>query len=186
MIQRTIPVQPGETSVTAALRTIAGLAGGVVLYTTNGSHSPGSLHYIGRAVDIALPDGSTWDSPKLGAVAQRILELVPLRFIVELIWAGPPNPVFIKNGRHVAPYAAADHHNHVHLAATADFTYASEAPMSDRPVVNAPIVGIAMTPTGLGYLLVAADGGVFAFGDAKFYGNVEFKLPLGDSWTPAA
>ena len=27
------------------------------------------------------------------------------------------------------------------------------------------------TPDGKGYLLVAADGGVFAFGDAHFYGS---------------
>jgi hypothetical protein len=34
-----------------------------------------------------------------------------------------------------------------------------------------PIVGIATTPTGHGYWLVAADGGIFAFGDATFYGS---------------
>ena len=37
--------------------------------------------------------------------------------------------------------------------------------------LNAPIVGIAEMPTGKGYWLVAADGGVFNFGDAGFYGN---------------
>jgi uncharacterized protein YkwD len=34
-----------------------------------------------------------------------------------------------------------------------------------------PIVGIAATPTGKGYWLVAADGGIFTFGDAHFYGS---------------
>jgi hypothetical protein len=38
--------------------------------------------------------------------------------------------------------------------------------------LNRPIVGIAPTPTGQGYWLVAADGGVFAFGDAPFYGSM--------------
>jgi hypothetical protein len=33
-------------------------------------------------------------------------------------------------------------------------------------------VGIARTPDGAGYWLVAADGGVFAFGDAVFYGSM--------------
>jgi hypothetical protein len=33
-----------------------------------------------------------------------------------------------------------------------------------------PVVGIAATPTGRGYWLTAADGGVFAFGDAPFLG----------------
>jgi len=37
--------------------------------------------------------------------------------------------------------------------------------------LNAPIVGIASTPNGNGYWLVAADGGVFNFGSAKFLGS---------------
>ena len=36
--------------------------------------------------------------------------------------------------------------------------------------LNAPVVGIAGTPSDGGYWLVAADGGVFAFGDAPFRG----------------
>ncbi len=35
-----------------------------------------------------------------------------------------------------------------------------------------PIVGIESTPTGAGYWLVAANGGVFAFGDARFRGSL--------------
>ena len=34
-----------------------------------------------------------------------------------------------------------------------------------------PIVGMAATPDGQGYWLVASDGGVFAYGDAQFYGS---------------
>ena len=34
-----------------------------------------------------------------------------------------------------------------------------------------PIVGMAATPDGRGYWLVASDGGVFAFGDAPFFGS---------------
>ena len=37
--------------------------------------------------------------------------------------------------------------------------------------LNAPIVGMAASPTGHGYRLVASDGGVFAFGDAAFDGS---------------
>jgi hypothetical protein len=33
------------------------------------------------------------------------------------------------------------------------------------------MVGMASSPDGKGYWLVAADGGVFAFGDAQFAGN---------------
>ena len=37
--------------------------------------------------------------------------------------------------------------------------------------LNAPILGLAATPTGQGYWLVASDGGIFNFGDALFYGS---------------
>ena len=53
--------------------------------------------------------------------------------------------------------------------------------------LNAPIVGIADTPDGNGYWLVASDGGIFAFGDARFFGSMALR-PLnspivGISWT---
>ena len=36
---------------------------------------------------------------------------------------------------------------------------------------NQPVVGLAQTSDGGGYWMVAADGGVFAYGDATFYGS---------------
>jgi len=41
----------------------------------------------------------------------------------------------------------------------------------------APIVGMAATPSGDGYWLVAADGGIFAFGSAPYEGSTG-GLPL--------
>ncbi len=41
--------------------------------------------------------------------------------------------------------------------------------------MNAPIVSGFSTPDGKGYYLVAADGGVFAFGDATFQGSLGGK-----------
>ncbi|MDA8340662.1 MAG: hypothetical protein M0007_00310, partial [Actinomycetota bacterium] len=41
--------------------------------------------------------------------------------------------------------------------------------------LNAPIVGMAATPDGHGYWLVASDGGVFSFGDATFLGSMGAK-----------
>ena len=46
----------------------------------------------------------------------------------------------------------------------------------DQPL-NKPIVGIAATPDGNGYWLVASDGGVFNYGDAAFTGSAG-ALPL--------
>jgi peptidoglycan hydrolase-like protein with peptidoglycan-binding domain len=43
--------------------------------------------------------------------------------------------------------------------------------------LNAPVVGMASTPDGQGYWMVASDGGVFNYGDAAFYGSAG-ALPL--------
>jgi hypothetical protein len=40
------------------------------------------------------------------------------------------------------------------------------------PTLNAPIVGGAVTPDNNGLYMVAADGGVFAFGDARYQGSM--------------
>ena len=40
------------------------------------------------------------------------------------------------------------------------------------PSLNAPIVGMAMAPSVGGYWLVASDGGIFAYGGARFYGSM--------------
>jgi hypothetical protein len=47
--------------------------------------------------------------------------------------------------------------------------------------LNRPIVGMAATPSGLGYWLVASDGGIFTFGDAAFFGStgaVDLARPI--------
>jgi N-acetylmuramoyl-L-alanine amidase len=38
-------------------------------------------------------------------------------------------------------------------------------------VLNKPVVGMTATHDGNGYWLVAADGGIFSFGDATYYGS---------------
>lgn len=38
--------------------------------------------------------------------------------------------------------------------------------------LNSPVVGGSVTPSGQGYWLAAADGGIFAFGDAGFHGSM--------------
>ena len=54
--------------------------------------------------------------------------------------------------------------------------------------LNAPVIGIAHTPTGNGYWLVAEDGGIFSYGDAVFHGStgsMELNAPvLGMEPTP--
>lgn len=192
MSQRDIDVQPGETDVTAALRKMASLMEWAVTSTTNGAHSKTSYHYSGQAVDLAAREGPGRDTSALLAINEGIIRFLPLALIEELIYAGPGN-MCVKNGK-VATYSAAvmgRHHDHVHLAVVAGFRYQrgpENMPADDpnRPNVTAPIVGIASTPTGKGYWLVAADGGVFAFGDAAFFGNVEYVKPDDRAWLPRA
>ena len=43
--------------------------------------------------------------------------------------------------------------------------------------LNAPIVGMAPTPDGGGYWMVGSDGGVYASGDARFYGSTGQPAP---------
>ena len=43
--------------------------------------------------------------------------------------------------------------------------------------LNRPIVGMATTPDGNGYWLVASDGGIFNYGDAVFYGSTGSDPP---------
>ena len=37
--------------------------------------------------------------------------------------------------------------------------------------LNAPVLDMTATPSGHGYWMVAADGGIFTFGDATFHGS---------------
>jgi hypothetical protein len=43
--------------------------------------------------------------------------------------------------------------------------------MGGQPL-NEPVVGMTATSTGHGYHLIAADGGVFSYGDALFDGSM--------------
>lgn len=202
-MQADIPIQPNESDEVRALRQLAQIGGWCVTHTTDGRHAENSLHKIkatngyGRAVDLAAREASGWDTEALLRINEQVLQLLPLSMISELIYAGLGG-ICVKNGRMVdgqtvyGPIVLAAHHDHVHLAVIAGFTYNGGPPMApaddpNRVNVNAPIVGIAVTPTGNGYYLVGADGGVFTFGDAKLFGTpIEYVKPDGREWLPKA
>jgi ribosomal protein L24E len=63
------------------------------------------------------------------------------------------------------------------------FAYGNAASYGDTSAmhINLPIVGMASTPDGKGYWLVASDGGIFTFGDAGFFGstgNINLNKPI--------
>lgn len=198
MPQRDAPVQPNESRELHALRVFARLMGWCVYSASSGGHSGTSYHYaegtdgVGLAVDLVDPAGPGWDSTALDLINSQIIRFIPLPLIKELIYSAP-DAINVHNGKIVPttywPKGIPDrHHNHNHLAVAKGFTYNSpEVLVPDDPNrtnVNAPICGMAATPSGKGYWLAAMDGGVFAFGDAVFLGNVEYILPEGRTWLP--
>ena len=54
-------------------------------------------------------------------------------------------------------------------------SYGSIATLGLEHRLGGEFVDIAAMPTGKGYWLVAADGGVFSFGTAQFYGSMGGK-----------
>lgn len=190
MTQRDIPVQNDETTVTAALRKLAGIMGWAVTHTTDGGHTSRSYHYVGRAVDLAARSGPGWDSPELLAINEGIIQVLPLSMISELIYSGPGN-VCVQNGRVVkgmSVYGAdvmSRHHNHVHLAVISTFTYngSQEVAVPDNdpnlPDIIGPvqfaIAGSDSDGICQGYYIFShATGELHSFGPgAKFYGRSE-------------
>jgi hypothetical protein len=69
-------------------------------------------------------------------------------------------------------YTAADTSDSVPVYGSVTISFVAAQPVSSSSAhLNAPIVGMAATPDGGGYWLVASDGGVFTYGDATFYGS---------------
>lgn len=173
-------------------------------------HVDGSWHYVkatggtGTAVDFggAIPGVNQTTVLQMAAIYRALLDVGGQ--LAELIYSGidvdgRPVTIAVHQGRRVdgasfyGPAVWRDHFDHVHVAVPRGVFLShptgtlqgGQMAVDDpnRTNVNAPITGIAITPTGKGYILVAADGGVFTFGDAEFFGNVEYVLPDGHSWT---
>ena len=70
----------------------------------------------------------------------------------------------VNDGGDVFAFGEADH--------LGDFIGDPGVPGSGVPGDHAAVVDIVATESGNGYWLVAADGGVFAFGDAPFHGSL--------------
>lgn len=189
MTQRDIAVQPGETKVTAALRKLATVMGWAVTSTTNGAHSQTSYHYSGRAIDLAAQSGPGVNTSELLEINESVIQFVPLSMISELIYSGPGN-VCVKDGHIVTglkafgPTIMGRHHDHVHLAVVATFTYngSQEVAVPDNDPNLPDIVGpvqleVLFNSNGecTGYFIFShATGELHSFGPgARFYGRSE-------------
>lgn len=135
-----------------------------VTSTTGGQHAPGSYHYQGCAVDLAGPAPSR-NSPELLAIFAAFGPAESQ--LAELVYAGAPYN--IKDGRRVPPYAVSAHHDHVHVAVRPG-TF-----LVPPGVDMTKIIAFQATATGQGYWFLTEDGGLFAFGDARYAGRIEWR-----------
>jgi hypothetical protein len=86
----------------------------VVTSTNGGAHTPTSWHYKNQAVDFG---GSATEMQKLAGYVNHHYR----NKLHELIHSGGAG-YYVKNGQTVAPYAVAQHRNHVHIAAPSGFS----------------------------------------------------------------
>jgi hypothetical protein len=83
-----------------------------------------------------------------------------------------PEPDGLGTGRHILLYGDSfNRYYEVHATGTVDPFGDAPDPGEPSGPLNKPIVGMATTPDGGGYWLVASDGGIFSYGDAQFYGS---------------
>ncbi len=139
------------SSVPADGKTAAAVS--VLLYDANGLPIPG------RTVKLTASGGSSVISPatlttdKDGAATFTVTDSTP----------------------QTVTYTAQDTTDNIAVTGSVSlvFTTASapSATSTTSKPANAPVVGMATTPDGGGYWLVAADGGVFSYGDARFHGS---------------
>ena len=124
---------------------------------------PGAQAIVSRVVGAAFP-GAVVDMHDAGGDRSQTVAALP-QIISQLSAQGYSFVSICGPGPNLGPQ----------VSATYGF---GNAPVAGPPVTsNLPLVGGAATPSGNGYWEVAADGGIFSFGDAAFHGSMG-GLPL--------
>jgi Prenyltransferase and squalene oxidase repeat len=143
---------PQSTGLVIQALLAMGLSPTTSTFTSSG-HSPVSalLSFVVTSGSDAGAISSPFGSPTTGDVPSTN-QVTPV--LAGLTYGfGPPNSYWVVTANAaVHPFGAAQ-------------TFGSLS------TLNKPIVGMAATLNGLGYWLVASDGGIFSFGDAAFHGS---------------
>lgn len=146
---------------------------GIMPSAAHTARNPRSDHELGNAVDLT-------HSPESGCDAHAQADRIRIR--------RDPRVKYVISRRRIAgpatdwewrPYNGSNpHDSHAHIsifAAARDDCrpWFMPANLEDATVaINRPAVAIMPTRTGDGYFIVAADGGVFAYGSAQFRGSL--------------
>jgi hypothetical protein len=165
------PLQPETFESLARI-----LAWGVAHYgvdpgTIAGHRSFASTTCPGRSLSSRLDDGSLLARVRElgagGAVDMRILGIDEGRRRVAAIEGGapPPAPRTVGLARSGQGYRVARGDGQLRSFGATDVGAGPTGPLA------APVVGVSSTASGDGAWLVASDGGVFAYGDARFFGS---------------
>ena len=125
----------------------------ITVFLYDGSGNP----IVGRTVTLTASGGSSSITPATQVTGQ----------------AGTATFAVSDSHAEAVTYSAADSSDNIAVpgAASVTFTPAAAAAASGPPL-NHPVVGLAATSDNGGYWMVAADGGVFTFGDAPFEGSL--------------
>lgn len=157
-----------------------GLVGGYVMLEANGA-----THAFGTGLEAGAAGVDAIDLSLSPTGGQLVLacdgRVVALGDSAHL---GQIDPTMLADGDHPAAivstpdgdgyWIVTDRGRVIAFGAAGDFgdlwsTTSGEIPLAE--LLNQPIIAAASTPSGDGYYLVGADGGVFTFGDAAFHGS---------------
>lgn len=173
-------------------------ASGLPAHMSSGQRQPRfpgdkSYHILGQAADFAGP--TPWNQAKVNPTLFSIWQywMGQAGGLQELIYAGATH--WISRGRvlpisTLPPSLRAGHWNHVHVAVAKGWRFTSEVVVPETPAlsadqplaVNGQLLSISAVAnsegTMTGYVILASDGGVFAFGPgARFFGRLADQDP---------
>lgn len=132
-----------------------------------GAHTEG---HNSKGFGICLLGNFQESAPTPAAMAS----LIELIFHLERVHA-VRFPATIRGHRDVGATACPGNKLYAKLPEVRDALQGDPMPEIQTPIykVNAAPVSLAITPSGQGYIILCADGGVFTFGDAVYLGRVE-------------
>ena len=119
-----------------------------------------SLNQIETATFLASSDSALWLALSDGTTSQVVK--VPLSPAVPTVVRGAPEDF--------AQWAVTTAGDVLQLPPYYGTSPVPCGSLAGKPLAQ-PVVGAAPSPDGVGYWLAAGDGGVFSFGDARFFGS---------------